>query len=88
MSWLIRLGLFASGLVLILLGKSQLQDGYWVFTNASYHQTTFAASGIGLGCLICLFAFLPSGEWVYRRLTTGRKIKKLSSKRRLDERRR
>ncbi len=88
MSWLMRLGLFAGGLVLVLLGMAQLQTGHWVFTNASYHQTTFAASGIGLGCLICLLAFLPPGGWVYRRITTGRKIKKASSKRRLDERRR
>lgn len=88
MSLLIRLGLFASGLVLILLGRSQLQAGHWVFTNASYHQTTFAASGIGLGCLICFVSFLPSGDWVYKRITTGRKIKKVSSKRRFGERQR
>ncbi len=70
MSWPIRLALFAGGLLLILIAIAQLHTGQWVFNNASYHQTTFAAGGIAVGAVICLLAFLPSGDWVYRHIST------------------
>ncbi len=54
MSWLARLGFFVSGLFLILVARTQLQVGHAVFDNASYHQTTFAAGGIGVGIVILL----------------------------------
>ena len=49
MRLLTRILLFAGGLYLILLSKAQLRTGHLVFPNASYHQTTFAASGFGAG---------------------------------------
>jgi hypothetical protein len=76
MGLLARLGLFAGGLYMILLAKAQLRTGSVVFANASYHQTTFAAGGIGIGAVLCLLAFLPPRDWVYKHITTGRKIRK------------
>ena len=76
MHWLIRLGLFVLGLLMILIGRTQLHMGRFVFANASYHQTTFASGNIGLGAVFCLFAFLPRSEWVYRHITTGHKIRR------------
>jgi len=76
MHWLIRLGLFAFGLLVILLGRTQLQLGLFVFPNASYHQTTFASGSIALGAVFCLLALLPGNDWVYRHITTGHKIRR------------
>jgi hypothetical protein len=56
----------------ILLARAQLQAGHWAFDNASYHQTTFAAGGYGLGALLILLAFLPPRDWVYKHITTKR----------------
>jgi hypothetical protein len=70
MSWMMRIGLFVGGLVLLGAGKLQLQSGHWVFDNANYHQTTFAAGAVGIGIFLCALAFLPSGDWVYRHITT------------------
>jgi hypothetical protein len=70
MGWLTRLGLFAGGLFLILLARAQLRAGHWVFDNAGYHQTTFAAGGYGVGVLLILLGFLPSRAWIYKRITT------------------
>jgi hypothetical protein len=72
MGWLTRLGLIAGGLFVILLARAQLTAGHWAFDNAGYHQTTFAASGYGLGVLLILLAFLPRRAWVYKRITTKR----------------
>ncbi|WP_216841254.1 hypothetical protein [Acidobacterium sp. S8] len=72
MNWFTRLLLIAGGLGLILLAVVQLRNGQMVFDNSSYHQTTFAAGGIGVGIVILLLAFLPPGEWVYKHITTKR----------------
>jgi hypothetical protein len=81
MGWLARLGLVAGGLFVILLARAQLQAGHWAFDNASYHQTTFAACGYGVGVLLILLAFLPPRAWVYKHITTKRS-KVLHQKRR------
>ena len=75
MSLLVRVGLFAFGLLVIWQGKSELVAGHWVFKNASYHQTTFAAGVIGSGFVMCALAFLPGSAWMYRHITTKRKSK-------------
>jgi hypothetical protein len=75
MSFLFRAGVFLVGLLTIWQGKSQLIAGHWVFKNASYHQTTFAAGVMGSGFVLCALAFLPTSAWMYRHITTGRKSK-------------
>jgi hypothetical protein len=60
MSWAIRFMLIAAGLLLIAVAVTQLRAGKFVFDNASYHQTTFAASGIGIGAVLILLAFCPT----------------------------
>jgi predicted MFS family arabinose efflux permease len=72
MGWLTRLGLVAGGLFVILLARAQLQAGHWVFDNAGYRQTSFAAAGYGVGALLILLAFLPPRAWIYKRITTKR----------------
>jgi hypothetical protein len=72
MSWVTRVLLFAGGLFVILLARGQMQAGHWVFDNASYRQTTFAAGGYGLGALLILLGFLPPRDWVYKHITTKR----------------
>jgi hypothetical protein len=72
MHWVLRLGFLSFGLFLMVAAKRQLDMGQWVFLNASYHQTTFAAGGFGIGALICLLAFLPPDKWVYKHMTTRR----------------
>ena len=62
MGLLERLGLIAAGSAAILMALQLLREGRFVFDNASYHQTTFAAGGIGVG-VILLLLFLPSGDW-------------------------
>lgn len=54
-----RLGFIAFGLLLIVFSAGQIRSGQFVFDNASYHQQTFAAGGIGVGILFILLAFLP-----------------------------
>ena len=61
---------FAAGLYAIFLARTQLKTGHALFTNASYHQTTFAAGGLGIGVILILLAFLPPSDWVYKRITT------------------
>ena len=85
MGWFARLGLFAAGIFVILLARAQMQAGRWAFDNASYHQTSFAASGYGLGVLLILFAFLPPRGWVYKHIST-RRSKLLDPKRKLGRR--
>jgi hypothetical protein len=81
MSWLARLGFVAAGLLLICMGVAHLQAGQVVFINLMYRQATFAAGSIGTGIVLCLLAFLPPGNWVYKHISTGRKIKSPGSKR-------
>jgi hypothetical protein len=45
-------------------------DCCWVFLNATYRQTTFAAGAYGVGAVFCLLAFLPPDNWMYRHITT------------------
>ena len=85
MSWVTRLLLFAGGLFVILLARAQTHTGRWAFDSASYHQTTFAASGYGLGALLILLGFLPSQGWIYKHITTRRA--KLNPHRKLRRRR-
>ena len=74
MSWAIRVGVLAFGLLAIWQGKSQLMAGRWVFANY-YSQPVFAAGVMGVGVVLCALAFLPSKAWMYRHITTGRKSK-------------
>jgi hypothetical protein len=69
-----RFAFVAGGLVLIAMGAEYLRRGIFSFDNASYRQTVFSAGSIGTGVLLLLFAFLPSGDWIYRRITTRRKV--------------
>ncbi len=71
-----RFTLALTGLVLVALSVAQLRRGVFTFDNASYHQTTFAAAGIGTGLLIAALAFLPAKEEVYKRITTKRSLGK------------
>ena len=75
MSLLARLMLIAGGLVMIVIGAEYQRRGIFSFTNASYHQIVFSGGGIGSGVVMVALAFLPSGEWIYRRITTKRNIK-------------
>ena len=75
MSLLARCTLIAGGLVSIGMGVEYLRRGIFSFTNASYRQTVFSGGAIGTGIVLMLFAFLPSGDWVYRRITTRRNAK-------------
>ena len=72
MGWLTRLGLFAAGIFVMLLARAQLQAGHWAFDNAGYRQTTFAASGYGVGAVLILLGFLPPRAWIYKLITTKR----------------
>ena len=75
MSLLARCTLIAGGLVTIGMGVEYLRRGIFSFTNASYRQTVFSGGAIGTGIVLVLFAFLPSGDWIYRRITTRREVK-------------
>ena len=81
MGWLARMMFVAGGLFMILLASTQLKAGNAVFPNASYHQTTFAASGFGVGLVLLLLAFLPSNDWVSRHITTKKPQPKFLRKR-------
>ena len=72
MHWVLRFGLFVFGLLLMLVAKTQLDTGHWVFLNGTYRQTTFAAGGFGVGFVFCLLAFLPPDNWTYKHITTQR----------------
>jgi hypothetical protein len=74
MRWLVRLVFVSFGLFLMLNAMVQLRAGQFAFDNASYHQTTFAAGGIGVGALFILLAFLPSGQWVFRHISTRKQL--------------
>jgi hypothetical protein len=75
MSLLARCMLIAGGLVTIGMGVEYLHRGVFSFTNLGYRQTMFSGGVIGSGIVLMLFAFLPSGDWVYRRITTKRNFK-------------
>jgi len=70
-----RCMLIAGGLVTIGMGVEYLHRGVFSFTNASYRQTVFSGGVIGSGIVLMLCAFLPSGDWIYRRITTRREAK-------------
>lgn len=73
MSLRTRLGFFATGVLFITVALLQMQSGQIVFQNASYHQTTFAAAGVGTGILFLLLALLPGSDSVYKHITTLRR---------------
>jgi hypothetical protein len=75
MSLLARLMCAAGGLMTIAMGAEYLRRGIFSFTNASYRQTVFSGGVIGSGIVLMVLAFLPSGNWVYRRITTKREVK-------------
>ena len=64
-----RLFLVAGGGACILMGVNQIHKGILVYRNG-YLQTVYAGGAIGAGALLILFAFLPAGDWIYRRITT------------------
>jgi hypothetical protein len=67
--------LIAGGLVTIAIGVEYQRRGIFSFPNASYHQTVFSGGVIGSGVVMVALAFLPSGDWIYRHITTKRNIK-------------
>ena len=74
MAWIYRLTLAIAGLFIIMVAVTQLRAGKVVFDNASYHQQTFAASGIGVGIILFSLAFLPPRDWVYKHITTRKRL--------------
>ncbi|MBB5339060.1 hypothetical protein HDF13_001393 [Edaphobacter lichenicola] len=64
-----RLFLVAGGCACILIGVNQIHRNVLVYRNG-YLQTVYAGGAIGTGALFILFAFLPAGDWIYRRITT------------------
>ena len=82
MGWIYRLTFAVAGLFLIMLAVAQLRAGKFVFDNASFHQQTFAASGIGVGIVLFLLAFLPPRDWVYKHITTKNRLPGQKKKRR------
>jgi hypothetical protein len=70
-----RLMCAGGGLVTIAMGAEYLQHGIFSFTNVSYRQTIFSGGVIGSGIVLMVLAFLPSGNWAYRRITTKREVK-------------
>lgn len=57
------------------MGVAYLRGGVFSFTNARYHQTVFSAGVIGTGIILMMFALLPAGDRIYRRITTRRELK-------------
>ena len=80
MGWKVRAALLGFGLLLIFFRRSQLHAGHWAWSNW-YGQTIFAAGLIGVGVFFCALALLPDGDWVYRRITTGRRSKQSNARR-------
>jgi hypothetical protein len=64
-----RLFLVAGGCVCILMGVYQIHRDVLVYRNG-YLQTVYGGGAIGTGALLILLAFLPAGDWIYRRITT------------------
>jgi hypothetical protein len=77
----IRILLFSAGVYLICLSAAQLRAGHMVFSSDSYHQPTFSASGLGVGAILVLVAFLPPKEWVYSHITTRKRFPRFSTRR-------
>jgi hypothetical protein len=75
MGLLARFMIATGGLVMIAMGVEYLRRGVFSFENATYRQTVFSGGAIGTGIVLILLAFLPSGDWVYRRITTKRNVK-------------
>ena len=72
---LVRAMIATAGLVMIAMGVEYLRRGVFSFENGTYRQTVFSGGAIGTGIVLILFAFLPSGDWIYRRITTKRNVK-------------
>ena len=81
MSWKARIGFIAFGVFLCLAASAQVQAGRFVFDNGSYHQTTYAWSGYGVGAVSILVASLPPSSWV-KKFLASKKSKRISPKRR------
>jgi hypothetical protein len=64
-----RLFLVAGGCACILIGVNHIHRDVLVYRNG-YLQTVYAGGAIGTGALLVLLAFLPAGDWIYRRITT------------------
>jgi len=70
-----RVFVFATGLLSSAMGAAYLRRGILSFTNAGYHQTVFSAGVVGSGIVLMVFALLPAGDRIYRRITTRRELK-------------
>jgi hypothetical protein len=70
-----RFFVFATGLFSSMMGAAYLRRGIFSFTNASYHQTVFSAGVVGSGIVLMVFALLPTGDSIFRRITTRRELK-------------
>jgi hypothetical protein len=75
--------LLAAGAYLAAYGIVQIHRGVFVYANASYHQTTFAAGTIGMGLFMAALSALPSSNWVYKSITTRRELRKQRSRRKI-----
>lgn len=65
-----RLLMIAFGLYIAVYGADKLRRGEFAYWN--YHQTVFSPPVIAMGIVLMLLGFLPSGAWLYRRITTKR----------------
>lgn len=64
-----RFGLFAGGGVMLLYGFEVWQRyGVFPYRGLHYFQPVFPVGVIVVGLLVAILAFLPSGNWVYRRI--------------------
>lgn len=68
-----RGGLLLTGLVVVLYGYAMLQKhGIFPYLNAKM-QPVYPAGVIVFGIVIAAFSLLPTGDWVYRRISTKRR---------------
>jgi hypothetical protein len=73
MPWYARWMLFVLGLWISLYGWQQLHAGVFAYQNMTYRQTVFSPGAIACGLFMMVLAFLPSGQWIYKRITTRQK---------------
>ena len=71
MRWPFRLMMIGFGLYVILYGVAQLEHGKFAYENMK-GQTVFAPGVMGVGVVLFLLGFVPSGNWLYKRITTKR----------------
>ena len=74
MPWYARLMFFVLGLWLALHGWQQLHAGVFAYENMTYRQTGFSTGAIAVGLFMMAMAFLPSGQWIYNRISTRPKL--------------